>query len=174
MRGVPVPLRARAYARPQWGCGAFGVARSTVARRDLMTNQVQSACGLRRRLPLTVVAGALLMMAVPLAAQQTGSVTGRVIDQTTQQPIPFAQVSIAGTRVGGMTQADGRFLLPQVPAGAHTVRVELIGYGAREQSVTVTTGEPAVVNFELRPEALSLDAVVVTGTAGAARRPQIG
>jgi TonB-linked SusC/RagA family outer membrane protein len=68
----------------------------------------------------------------------------------------------------------GRFLLLNVPAGEQTINVQLIGYSEGSQTVTVTAGGTATVNFNLREQALSLEGVVVTGTAGQARRREIG
>jgi TonB-dependent SusC/RagA subfamily outer membrane receptor len=49
-----------------------------------------------------------------------------------------------------------------------------IGYSPSTQEVTVTAGESVVVDFILAEQALALDEIVVTGTAGAARRREVG
>ena len=107
-----------------------------------------------------------------LAQATTGSVSGRVIDSTSQQPIPSAAVSVAGTQIGGFTRADGRYLLNGVPTGTHRVRVTRIGFGAQEVQVAVTVGATATVNFTLVAAAATLSEVVVTGY-GAQRREAI-
>src|SRR6185503_13129769 len=66
-----------------------------------------------------------------------GSVTGRVVQASTLRPLAGAQVSIPGTGIGALANNDGRYLLVNVPAGQHTVRVEIIGFSTQEQSVTV-------------------------------------
>jgi TonB-dependent SusC/RagA subfamily outer membrane receptor len=108
------------------------------------------------------------------SAQATGTVTGTVTNATTGASIAGAQISIVGTQLGTLTNNVGRFIVLNVPAGTHTVRAEFIGYGAVEQEVNVTAGGSIVVDFGLRSEAISLEGVVVTGTAGAARRREIG
>jgi hypothetical protein len=65
-----------------------------------------------------VLVGTFLLLASPLAAQQ-GTVTGRVTDQQSGQPIPAAQMTIAGLSIGGLTQQDGRYVLQNVPVGTH-------------------------------------------------------
>ena len=52
-----------------------------------------------------VLVTALLLAAQSLSAQQ---VTGRIIDQSTGQPIASVQVSIPGTGLGALTQQSGR------------------------------------------------------------------
>ena len=102
----------------------------------------------------------------------TGSVSGRVIDSTSQQPIQSATVTVAGTQIGGFTRPDGRYLLNGVPTGAQRVRVTRIGFRAQEAPVSVTTGATATVDFTLVAAAATLSEVVVTGY-GAQRREAI-
>lgn len=108
------------------------------------------------------------------AAQETGTITGRVTDARTMQPLPSAQVSIAGLNTGVLTQANGRFLLLNVPAGSHVVAVQRIGYGSEEAAVTVTAGGAVNHDFSLQQEALALDEIIVTGTPGGTQRRAIG
>ncbi|HSJ32208.1 MAG TPA: SusC/RagA family TonB-linked outer membrane protein [Longimicrobiales bacterium] len=122
------------------------------------------------------LAGALALFAGGgLEAQQnTGTVRGRVVAAKTMRPINAVQVSIPGTGRGTITNADGQFLLLNVPAGTHTIRAELIGYSAREQPVTVTAGGTVTADIELSESAIALDELVVTGTAGGQERRAIG
>ena len=116
----------------------------------------------------------LLTGATALEAQQTGSVTGMVSNQATGQGIPSAQISLIGTQLGGLATANGRYLLLNVPTGTYTVRAEILGFEAMEQQVTVTAGAAATADFALSIQAISMDELVVTGTAGASRRREIG
>ena len=124
-------------------------------------------------LPLLGAALAFVLAAVPAEAQ-TGTVTGVVRDAATGQPIAGAQVSIPVLTIGRVANNVGRYVLTGVPAGTHTVRVDYIGYGMEEAEVTVTAGGAASADFDMRSEAISLEGIVVTGTAGAARRREIG
>ena len=120
--------------------------------------------------------GAALALAVSGSqlAAQTGTVTGSVRDAVSQAPVPAAQVSIVGTSLGMLTNNVGRFLVMNVPAGPQTVRVELIGYGTLEIEVTVPAGGAATADFDMRQDAIALEGVIVTGTAGQARRREVG
>jgi TonB-dependent SusC/RagA subfamily outer membrane receptor len=103
-----------------------------------------------------------------------GTITGVVLDAASQRPLSSAQVFIQGSGLGGLTNAVGRFLILNVPVGVHTLRAELIGYTGLSQQVTVTEGGSATIDFRLAEQALGLDEIVVTGTAGQARRREIG
>ena len=105
---------------------------------------------------------------------QTGTVTGTVIDRSTNQPLNGVQVSIVGTQRGGLTDGRGRFLVVQVPAGNQQVQAVFIGYRTESKPVTVTAGGAATVDFDMTVSAVSLQEVIVTGTAGAVERRQLG
>ena len=112
--------------------------------------------------------------AAEIAAQNTGTVTGLVLDNSVQIPLAGAQMTVDGTPIGGLVNNTGRYLLLNVPAGEQTITAQIIGYGTQTLTVTVVAGETATLDFNLRQEALSLEGVIVTGTAGAARRKEIG
>ena len=116
----------------------------------------------------------VLAAAVPLAAQATGTVRGQVTDAATQRPLGGAQISLVGTQRGGLANSSGQFLILNVPVGTYTVRAEIIGFAAQETEVTVTAGQVAVANFALSQQAIDLEELVVTGTAGRTQKRAIG
>jgi TonB-linked SusC/RagA family outer membrane protein len=116
----------------------------------------------------------MLLLLAPSASAQTGSVVGRVTDQQTGEPIAAAQVFVADLELGALTQQNGSYLLVNVPTGEHTVTVQLIGYSDASQVVTVTEGGTAVLDFRIAEEALQLQEVIVTGTAGGSARRALG
>jgi TonB-dependent SusC/RagA subfamily outer membrane receptor len=120
------------------------------------------------------LAATLAVVAYPVSAQQTGTVTGSVTDAATSAGIQSVQVYLVDSGLGTLTNANGRFLILNVPAGSYTLRAERLGYAAQEVQINVTAGGTVTENFALESEALGLDEIVVTGTAGAARRREIG
>ncbi|HSG09233.1 MAG TPA: TonB-dependent receptor plug domain-containing protein, partial [Longimicrobiales bacterium] len=117
---------------------------------------------------------ALAGWAQPGAAQETGRITGQVLSAQNMRPLDGAQVSVEGTGLGGLANAQGRYLLLNVPAGTHTVRVTIIGFATLRQQVTVTPGGVATADFQMTETALSLDEIVVTGTAAEVRAKEVG
>ena len=122
---------------------------------------------------------ALLALAVSapfgtsVEAQENGRITGVVTDES-GAPVSQVQVYLPESSLGSLTRPNGAYLILGVPAGTHEIRAERIGLGASSEQVTVQAGETAQVNFQLSSAALALDEIVVTGTAGAARRREIG
>lgn len=107
---------------------------------------------------------AATLASVPVLAAAQGTVSGRVTDQTTSQPIVGARIVIPGTAITTQTNAEGRYVLGRIPAGQVTVRASAIGYGAANRPVTVTDGGVAVEDIALTLEPYSLDEIVVTAT----------
>src|SRR5262245_47587232 len=126
-----------------------------------------------RWLTRTSVLIPLVLASSPLAAQNGGTVTGRV-SNAAGQPLPSAQVYLVGTGLGTLTGANGRYTIVNVPAGSYRMRAELIGNRTAEQAINVQAGQTVTQDFSLAEEALGLDQIVVTGTAGAARRREVG
>ncbi|HZO18085.1 MAG TPA: SusC/RagA family TonB-linked outer membrane protein [Gemmatimonadaceae bacterium] len=124
-----------------------------------------------RFLVLAITGG--LLLAAPIDAQDlTGTISGRVVDSTTQQPLAGATVRVEGTQRGTITADNGGFTIGGVPAGTHQVRATRIGYAPLVQTVTVAAGATASVDFSLPPRAAVLSEVVTTGY-GTQRREAI-
>src|SRR5215218_2222387 len=110
----------------------------------------------------------------PLHAQgTTGTIRGIVTRSTPDAPVSGAQVFIVGGRLGSVTGPDGRYTFSQVPPGTHMVRVRALGFQPIEKSVEVTEGQTATADFVVTSSPIALE-VVVTGTAGSARKREVG
>ncbi len=107
----------------------------------------------------------LLLAAIwiaPLGAQQTaGTIRGRVTDESSQQPIRGATITVLGRST--QTRADGGFTLADVPAGTDTLRVSMIGYSPVRQAVTLGAGEALDLEFAMAQQAVGLAEMVVVG-----------
>lgn len=101
------------------------------------------------------------------AAQSTGTVTGRVTEATTGQPLEFAQIYTQDDR-NRVTRSDaeGRYRMPGLSAGEHTLVVREVGYSSKSISVTVVEGQTVTADFQLEAQPLRLDEMVVTGQGG--------
>jgi TonB-linked SusC/RagA family outer membrane protein len=118
----------------------------------------------------------LLVVAAPLvaAAQQPAVVTGRVTDRSTQQPVAGATVRVVGTSRAVQTNDQGTYRLTGVPAGRADVQALRIGFAAQRQSLTITAGQTATLDFALDPTATTLDVVQVTATGQEQTRRESG
>jgi len=140
-----------------------------VWNRQVSDRSCQRRCSLAAALAsLTLALGAL-----PLIAQ-TGTLVGRVTDARTGAPITTAQVTISGTSLGAVVDADGRFRVVNVPPGPHEVRARSIGYRPATATFSVAADGSANVTLSMNESATALDAVLITGAVGDTRRRAIG
>lgn len=88
----------------------------------------------------------LALLTLGLAAQSTGTIKGRILDDT-GTPLPFANVFIfQGTvDIGTSTALDGKFTLKPVPSGTFNVQVTSVGYHDLTISGVEVSGERLAV-----------------------------
>jgi TonB-linked SusC/RagA family outer membrane protein len=103
---------------------------------------------------------AFLMMSV-MAFAQTGSIKGKVVDES-NQPLPGASVSIDGTTHGSVTDANGSYTISGLTPGNYTLTAKFVGYIAIKKSITVSNSV-STADFGLKPESTNLNEVVVIG-----------
>ena len=131
---------------------------------------------LRRTNAALVVGASIALMCaggLSAAAQVTGVIRGKVTDATTGRPVDGAQLYVAGTDLGTLSNADGQYQFT-VRAGTVELRTRRVGYASASQRVTVTPGEVALADFSLKQSAIGLDVVVVTGTGVETEKRKLG
>jgi len=123
----------------------------------------------------TLTATALLVLiAAALTASPTaaspGNISGKVVDATTRETLPFANVVVVGTSLGAMSMADGTYFIKNVPEGTYSVKASFIGYESDEKaSIVVKAYSTVQADFKLIKTALkSTQEVVIT-----AERPMV-
>lgn len=118
---------------------------------------------------MLLVLALLLSVGIMDATAQARRITGRVTNADTQAPISGVQVVVQGTSVGTITDANGNYVLPNVPATATTLVFSSIGYRAAQVAIA---GD--VVNATLAPAAVALEGIVVTALGVERERSQLG
>jgi TonB-dependent starch-binding outer membrane protein SusC len=101
-----------------------------------------------------------------------GSIIGIARDMTSGVPLVGVSVAVLGTRLSGVTGADGGYAIQAVPAGTHRLRARLLGYAPADTSITVEEGQQVIVDFRLEARPILLDEIVAVGY-GAQRKEEI-
>ena len=120
------------------------------------------------------VAACLLVIitrAAPAAAQAVGTIAGSVVAAGSESPIASAQIAAQGTNRLTVSDVNGRFRLTGLPAGEVVLEVRRVGFRPLTQRVAVGTEG---VRLVLSETPLELNALVVTGQAGAVEKRAIG
>lgn len=114
----------------------------------------------------------LALMLTALAVQaQTGSITGKVVDET-GLGLPGVSVQVKGQSKTSSTDVKGNFRITGVSSGSVTLSASYIGY--RSVDMTVTVNGNTVANFSLKPDAQNLNEVVVIGYGTAQKKDLTG
>jgi len=104
--------------------------------------------------------------AIPVLAQDTGSISGVVVDNANGESLPGANVSIAGTTTGTATDLNGRYTLKGLQPGAYDVVFSFVGFQKKTiTGVEVESGETTSLDVTLAEQTAQLDEVIVEAEA---------
>lgn len=91
-------------------------------------------------------------------------IKGVVIDKFTRQPLEFVNVLVVGLGIGASTDANGNFLITQVPPGIYRLQASFLGYKTELTPEYRVNHVTPYVQIELEEENASLNEVVVTAS----------
>lgn len=91
-------------------------------------------------------------------------IKGVVIDKSTRQPLEFVNVLVVGLGIGASTDANGNFLITQVPPGIYRLQASFLGYKTELTPEYRVNHVTPYVQIEMEEENASLNEVVVTAS----------
>ena len=91
-------------------------------------------------------------------------IKGVVIDKSTRQPLEFVNVLVVGLGIRASTDANGNFLITQVPPGIYRLQASFLGYKTELTPEYRVNHVTPYVQIELEEENASLNEVVVTAS----------
>ena len=108
------------------------------------------------------------LIGVPTLANNTTDgreLAGRITDAVDGSPVVGATIYFPDLKQGTVTNADGKYLIANLPTVTTTVQVSFVGHQTIVQTIDLATQR--TLDFVLTEENAVLDAVVVTGLTGA-------
>ncbi|GBD86553.1 ferrichrome-iron receptor precursor [bacterium BMS3Abin03] len=112
---------------------------------------------------LFIVSSVIIVSSSIINAQ--GTIKGKIVDQK-GEALTGVNVFLTGTNFGAATNADGIYIIKQVPQGTYTLKVSMVGYKSSKFKVVVKDNETITKDVALAEDILNFESVVVTGTAG--------
>ena len=117
-----------------------------------------------RKIILLIV---LIMSSVTVYSNDIGedkgnTITGHIIEEGTEDNLPFASVFIEETKQGCVADAEGKFRFEKLRKGKYTLRVKLLGYKTKEMKVEVSDDYNVDLHFVMEAETIMADEVVVS------------
>lgn len=103
----------------------------------------------------------LLFFLIPvLLFCQTETIRGFVYEEASSEPIIFANISLKGLSIGGVSDDNGYFIFPNIPEGNYIIEVDFIGYEKKSIPINIIYGKkPSVLKIYLSKTNFELDAV---------------
>jgi TonB-linked SusC/RagA family outer membrane protein len=126
---------------------------------------------MRQKIDCTIVrtlVGLLLLLFISSGVNAQKQVTGTVKNAKDNSVIGFATITVKGTNVAAVSNADGSFAI-NLPAGKNTIIVSSVGFTTKE--VDASSGNVAI---SLAETSSSLDEIVVTGYTAQKKRDIAG
>jgi TonB-dependent receptor len=98
-------------------------------------------------------------------SQGTGIVKGSVIDQSSKEQLPGANILVKGTGIGTTTDIYGQFTLRGAPSGRQTLVVSYLGYVTSNITVAIPANGTVTQDISLATKALEGEVVIITAQA---------
>lgn len=127
------------------------------------------------RIKIITLAVFIALVACEFLSAANGKITGRVVDATTAEPLPGANIIIThiilsdnvqvamDVQIGASADLNGYYFILNVSPGVYVVKASMVGYGAIVQEfVKIELDRTTNLDFELTPAAIEVEQVVVT------------
>lgn len=109
---------------------------------------------------------ALLFAGSTLVAQTSGTIAGRVLDESSSTPIASVNLLLKGTSIGATTGEDGRFIISNIPTGEYTIVARIVGHRRAEvPHIVVESGKTTTIEVRLEDESVQAGEMVVYGAS---------
>jgi len=99
-----------------------------------------------------------------LWAQPVHQVKGTVIDKSSRQPLEFINVMIVGLNKGGVTNAEGKFSIEQIPPGIYRLQASAIGYKTVTTPEYILSTRDLHIQIEMEENQTELEGVTITAS----------
>ena len=103
----------------------------------------------------------LLLVGTIAADAQLVTLSGRITDDESKQPVEFVSILIKENGYWAITDGDGLFSIKNMPVGKATMTIQCLGYATRQLIIDVKRDIPRL-RITLKQESLKLDEVMVT------------
>lgn len=111
----------------------------------------------------------LLLSAMGVQAQNTGTIEGTVTDEATGEVIPAVNVALVGTTKGAATTTAGEYEITDIEPGQYRIEATYLGYANFESDlIEVEAGQTITLDITLEETVWQGNEVVVSGS----KRPE--
>lgn len=128
-------------------------------------NRIVSLEPLRFRLPIpwggVFVSSILALLLQAGFVHAAARIEGKVLDADSGRSLAYANVLLAGTGRGAMSQADGGYVISPVDPGDYEIVASFVGYETARQSIHLDEGTTLTITFRLKPSVMKAKEVTI-------------
>jgi len=122
-----------------------------------------------RRVKLNFKTWLLLLILQPITAFSQFTISGKVTDKESGEPLPGAHVLVDKSFLSTSTNFNGEYKISNLKQGKHAIKVSYIGYKTVVKSIDLEANQ--TVDFELAYSAILSDEIIVQATRAQEKSP---
>lgn len=111
----------------------------------------------------------VLALFATVSFAQNNDIKGFVYEESTGEPVMFANVFLKGTTLGCSTTENGYFNITRIPDGKYTLCITSVGYDTLTDHVSLSHGQTINKKYTLKEASLTLETVSITADKVEAR-----
>jgi hypothetical protein len=109
-----------------------------------------------------IFALAICLIFTSLISAQKGKISGKVIDDSLNEPLIGANVYLEGTTIGSTTDLDGKYVILNVSPGTYSISASMVGFGKTTiADVKVFIDRTTEINFRLKDQSIQMEQIVI-------------
>lgn len=129
--------------------------------KNAIRSQAQAFLSLRKKLCL------VLLCAIQMVCAQSFSISGKIIDNTTQKPIKAAQITLlaadgVSAKAAIASNEDGKFALTSLPSASYHLRITCVGCKPTQLTLVELNKDTDLGELLLKSDTVQLDEVMVS------------
>ena len=120
----------------------------------------------RNRFIIRYITILFVFLAQHLCAQDVfkGVIKGSVIDDSTNAPIPLANIFIVNSTIRSVADIDGIYQLKNVPYGVHQIVASMVGYEPQIMTINMMDTLEKEIKFRLKLKNIQFSTIVIEGS----------
>jgi hypothetical protein len=104
----------------------------------------------------------LTTLLVPAQSISLNTLSGKLIDAVTSEPLPGASVYLSGTTIGTTTDKNGIYQIQKIPSGRYQLVISMIGYNPIVQGINFSDNSNIKKDFSLEPKPIVMNTIQIS------------
>ncbi len=106
----------------------------------------------------------LLIVTLYTTSYSQNSLSGKIIDRTTQKPLQGASIYIPDLKTGSVSDQQGKYVISNLPKGKFLIEIKYIGFATKIERISIEG--KTILDFVMDATSAELNEVVITGLSG--------